>query len=382
MKYWRILVAGFVAALCLNVNAVETDSICYYTATPVDGEKTVSLADQLHLSKKGEKSTDWMVDVASRLQIHGYAHAGYQYQSALGNSSNTFFLKRTIFWVNAQITPRWSFLFMHNFNSVVQEYYTDFRATRNNLVTFRLGQFKTAVTYENPLSPSAQESVEVYSEGVAYLAGNGNDPLSGIKYGRDLGLAVFGETNNKLFRYEVQVTNGAGVNRKDFDNAKNVIGRLELRPVQGLNICVTGQIGRGYAMVDKPIFNPTIEQGQGYKSNRFSVGADYKSKWVNVHGEYLQGIDGNVTSRGGYFSGSVAILPQTLEAVAGYDYFNFATGTGMDMHKVIAGLQYWFFKKCRIQLQYIYKNAYTDYTTFFNRGGNHQLVCQLQVRFN
>ncbi len=51
-------------------------------------------------------------------------------------------MKRAIFLGGAQITDRWSFLFMHDFSSVVQEYYTDFRITNNKALTVRLGQFK------------------------------------------------------------------------------------------------------------------------------------------------------------------------------------------------------------------------------------------------
>ena len=52
------------------------------------------------------------------------------------------------------------------------------------------------------------------------------------------------------------------------------------------------------------------------------------------------------------------------------------------MHKVVAGLQYWFFKKCRFQAQYVYKSALTDYSTFFENKCNHAIMCQMQIRFN
>lgn len=39
---------------------------------------------------------------------------------------------------------------MHDFSSVVQEYYTDYRFTNNKALTVRLGQFKNGVSLENP----------------------------------------------------------------------------------------------------------------------------------------------------------------------------------------------------------------------------------------
>ena len=356
-----------------------------YEATSRDGELGKSLAQQLNMNQSTAKGPDWMADVASRIQLHGYAQGWYYYQNANGKKSNTFLCKRTLLWANAQITDRWSFLFMHDFNSVVQEYYTDFRVTKNNMLTVRLGQFKNALSYENPLSPTAMETIDVYSEGVTYLTGCGTDALNGVQYGRDQGISLYGETNDKLFRYEVQVMNGSGINMRDKNNEKDVIGRLELRPLKGLNLCATGQLGTGYALAPS-VFNPAIKPGDNYTRNRFTVGFDYKSRPFNVHGEYLQGKDGDVTSRGGYVTGNVPLLQfkdkSSIDFVWSYDYFNFNTAQKMDMHKAVAGFQYWFFKKCRFQAQYVFKNANTNYSTSFERGNCHQFICQMQVRFN
>lgn len=329
---------------------------------------------------------DWLADVAKRIQLHGYAQGWYYYNNYDGEITNSFLCKRTLLWANAQITPRWSFLFMHDFNSVVQEYYTDFRVTNNKALTIRLGQFKNGVSLENPLSPTAMETIDVYSEGVTYLTGCGSDPLNGVQYGRDQGISLFGETNNRMFRYEAQVVNGSGINVRDKNNEKDFIARLELRPCSKLNICATGQLGTGSALVDNPVFNPDLKKGDDYDRNRMTVGADYKSVPFNVHGEFLWGKDGSVHSRGAYVTGSVRLfnLPNNtpVDAVASYDYFNFNTGLEQDMHKGVIGLQWWFFKKCRFQAQYVYKNANTDYKSFFDRADCHQFITQMQVRFN
>ena len=353
-----------------------------YTETPRDGEEGETLAAQLNIRKTGNDATDWMADVADRIQLHGYAQGWYYWQHAGGKNTNTFLCKRTLLWANARITDRWSFLFMHDFNSVVQEYYTDFRVTNNQALTVRFGQFKNALSYENPLSPTAMETVDVYSEGVTYLTGCGSDPLNGVQYGRDQGISLYGETNNKQLRYELQVMNGSGINVKDKNNQKDVILRMEYRPVQGLNICATGQLGTGNALVSNPVFNPTLLQGENYRRNRWTVGADYKSVPLNVHGEYLWGQDGTVHSRGAYVTGSVALVPKKWDAVFSYDYFNFNTTAKQDMHKAVIGVQYWFFKKCRFQAQYVYKNADTNYSTYFQHRACHQIICQMQIRFN
>ena len=322
---------------------------------------------------------DWLKDVTERVQLHGYAQGGFNYTHQGGEDKATFELKRILFWANAQLTDRWSFLFMHDFSSVVQEYYTDYRLSNNKALTVRLGQFKNAVSLENPLSPTAMEAIDVYSESVTFLTGCGSDPLMGVQYGRDLGLSVFGETNNGKLRYEMQVMNGQGINKKDGNKEKDFIGRLEYRPAKGLNLVATGQIGRGHA-IKESLYNPDIKEGDDYKRNRWTAGFDYKSQAFNVHGEYLEGKDGCATSRGAYLTGNVP-LGKSVDFVGSYDFFNFNTDLGMDQHKVIAGLQYWFYKKCRFQVQYVYKSAYTQGGQFIH-GANHAIMAQMQIRLD
>ena len=359
-------------------------ALAIFSSTAAMGQQAPAATDEpqptLLRRVVGDSAPDWAKDVANRIQLHGYAQGGYTLSHHEGKTSNTFDLKRVLFWANAQITDRWSFLFMHDFSSVVQEFYTDFRLTCNKALTVRLGQFKNGLSLENPLSPTSMETIDVYSEAVTFLAGCGSDPLFGVQYGRDLGLSFFGETNNGRLRYELDIMNGQGINRKDQNNRKDFIGRLEYRPVKGLNLVATGQIGRGHA-VAASLYNPTIQQGQDYKRNRWTVGFDYKSPQFKLHGEYLEGYDADAVSRGAYVTGSVPLGTPKLEFVGGYDFFNFNTDLGMDQHKAVAGLQYWFFGKCRVQAQYVYKSAYIAGNQFVH-GANHALMCQLQVRFN
>lgn len=328
-----------------------------------------------------ENMPDWSKDLASRIKIHGYAQGGYTYMSkGAQEHCNSFDIKRVLFWANAQITDRWSFLFMHDFSSVVQEFYTDYRLTNNKALTIRLGQFKNALSYENKLSPTGQEVIDVYADGVTYLTGCGSDPLFGVQYGRDLGLALFGETNNGRLRYEVNILNGTGVNKKDGNREKDFIGRLDWKPVKGLTLVASGQIGRGHAIATS-LYNPEVAVGEDYERNRWTAGFDYNTHPFHIHGEYLEGKDKNAVSRGAYITGCVPLIDNTLDFVGSYDFFNFNTSLKMDQHKAVAGLQYWFYKNCRFQVQYVYKSAYVQ-DCVFRHGANHGIMCQMQIRFN
>ena len=131
--------------------------------------------------KKSTKEIDWLQELKSRITLNGYAQAGYSYtdqEEAMrgGAPKSSYNLKRTLLWAKARITDRWFFLFMHDFNSVVQEFYTDYRITKGNELTVRLGQFKNSFSMENPLSPVQLELIDVCSQAVTCYAGC-YDPL-------------------------------------------------------------------------------------------------------------------------------------------------------------------------------------------------------------
>ena len=99
-----------------------------------------------------------------------------------------------------------------------------------------------------------------------------------------------------------------------------------------------------------------------------------------------------MTSRGAYATGVVPIIKH-LDFVGSYDFFNYNVKEHMYQHKAVAGFQYWFHKHCRVQLQYVYKSAYLqdNYRMIpgqdpvftgksFEKGANHAIMCQLQVR--
>ena len=312
--------------------------------------------------QKSDSNIDWMKDFTSRITFNGYAQGGWSYIDTNGEKTNSYNLKRTLLWAKARITDRWSFLFMHDFSSVVQEFYTDYRITKDNSLTVRLGQFKHSYTMENPMSPTQLELIDVYSQAVLYLAGEGPDPLNGVNYGRDQGLMVFGDLAKGLLHYELALMSGQGINRKDRNNQKDFIGKLEIKPIDGLRFGGSVYLGTGNA-VNTAAWNPDIQVGDNYKRNRYSVGAEYKTqpyskgqykeaRPASVRAEWLGGEDGEVGSRGGYVTTCIPVV-DALDIVASGETFDRNTKVdGWDQTNLTMGLQYWFYKKCRLQLQY------------------------------
>ena len=219
------------------------------------------------MGQQKSESIDWKKDCTSRITFNGYAQGGWSYQNPNGVKTNSYNLKRTLLWAKARITDRWSFMFMHDFSSVVQEYYTDYRLSNDKSLSVRLGQFKHSYSMENPLSPTMLELIDVYSQAVLYLAGEGPDPLNGVNYGRDMGLMVFGDLAKGALHYELALMSGQGINRKDLNNQKDFLAKLEVKPFDGFRIVGSGYLGTGCA-VGKAAWNPDIQVGDNYKRNR------------------------------------------------------------------------------------------------------------------
>ncbi len=344
----------------------------------------LSFALSLQAQTNGQDGTDWLKSLASRIQLNGYAQAGYTYRNQDGTETNTFDLKRTLLWAKAPVTDRWSFLFMMDFSSEVQEFYTDYRISTDKSLTVRFGQFKNSLSLENPLSPTKVELIDVYSQGVTWLTGCGSDPLYGVNYGRDLGLEIYGFLFDNHLYYELAVMNGQGINKKDRNNKKDIIARLDYRPVANWRIVASGQLGTGNA-VKASIYNPDIAVGQNYKRNRWTLGAEWKShtegidywkdRCASVHGEILAGKDGDVNSWGGYVTASVPVA-EWLDVVASADYFKFNDHLDMGQTNFVAGVQHWFYRTCRVQLQYTFANP-----VGLNQKHYGNLQAQVQIAF-
>ena len=314
-------------------------------------------------------SPELLKDISSRITVNGFAQAGYTYVHNNGANTNTWDVKRTLLWARARVTDRWSFLLMHDFSSVLQEFYTDFRISGDKSLNVRFGQFKTQLSLENPLLPTIVEMVDVGSQAVAYLTGCGSDPLWGINYGRDLGIDIYGELFGGKLLYNFEIMNGRGVNKKDADNKKDVIVKLDYRPVNGLRLVASAQKGYGTAL-DESIYIPEpnrIAKGETYRRDRWTAGFEYKSgandSWKNrsvtLRGEVLGGRDGKTHSWGSYLTTSIP-LKGCWDVVASYDYFNFAKGFDRDRTQLVFGLQYWFFRRCRFQAQYTWADSWTQ----------------------
>ena len=166
--------------------------------------------------------------------------------------------------------------------------------------------------------------------------------------------------------------NGQGINLKDKNNQKDIVGSLMVHPLDWLSVGGSFVKGKGCAVAASSV-NPDIAIGDSYTRNRWSAGATIQTKPVSLRTEYLAGKDGHVKSDGYYATASIHVLPK-FDIVASYDYFNKDKAQDYKQSNYVAGVQWWFYPKCRLQAQYTYCVPH--------KGENSNLLqAQLQVRF-
>lgn len=306
-----------------------------------------------------------------RISLAGYAQTGYTYDD-FGEKSNAFDVKRIIFMANGQITNKWSCSFMYNFanGGDLLEIYTEYKFLPQ--LTARVGQFKTMFSIESPMSPTTVELVNCCSQAVAYLAGF-NNPLYEACGGRDIGLLIYGDLFKKLMSYNFAIMNGQGINVKDKNNQKDIVGSLMVNPLKWLSVGGSFIKGKGNAVKTSAVA-PDIQVGDNYTRDRWALGAVITTRPIDIRTEYLAGKDGKVNSEGYYITTSAHILPK-FDIIASYDYLNKdKKSSNFKQTNYVAGVQYWFYPKCRLQAQYTFCDRY-------NGESSNLIQAQIQVRF-
>lgn len=312
-----------------------------------------------------------------RISLSGYLQMGYTYDNKEEEAHNTFSVNRAVLIVKGKVTDKWSCMFMYSManTSKILEAYTDYKF--NPHITLRAGQFKLPFTMENQISACYTDLVSCQSQAVSYMAGRNRSPeasdyVYGSNAGRDIGVMIFGDLFDKYLSYKLAVMNGQGINKKDMNNQKDIMGMAVVHPTKWLDLSGSFTTGTGYANAASE-FIPNVAKGDNYKRTRWSAGAWVKTKAADIRSEYLQAKFKDAVSRGYYCTTSIHVTPK-LDLIASYDYLNRNTDMSAYQTNYVAGAQYWFYPMCKFQLQYSYCNP--------NLGEHYNLLqTQIQIRF-
>lgn len=361
-------------SLSVSVSTLNTSDSTIRATKPQDGEQPVQPLN-IHIGP-------------SKLTLFGYAQGRYDMTKTGDETNNSFSISRIILMANAELTRKLGFFIMIDLaatqsSKYLQEYYAQYAFLPELKV--RVGQFKTPYTLENIISPTLLGNVSI-NEGTRYMSGIAGDPLYGNYAGRDLGLMVTGDAvkardGHYFLNYSLGVFNGAGINTRDNNKHKDVAAMLNVLPTKDITLSASMILGKGNAR-DVDAFD-AVAQGVDYTRNRWSVGTEVNWKPLKLRTEYMGGKNGPIKNRA-FYAELWCRLFRGLDIVLDYDYLDKNTALSKDARDVfpvwtrtnnyLVGLQYWFYKKCRLSTQYVFSDRNVGPDT-------NAWITQLQIAF-
>ncbi|HCE47651.1 MAG TPA: porin [Prevotellaceae bacterium] len=330
-------------------------------------------------SNKQQFSTNKLVNtLIERIKLSGYAQGGFDYYDQ-SSPKDQFKIARIIFMADARIDSRTNAFVMYDFKtSALHELW--FNHKFHPAFSVKVGQFKTPFSIENQLSPTVLEMIYPTSLAAGYMIGGSNNLMMKGSAGRDIGIDLHGSLLKGWLSYDIALMNGAGRNKADDNSQKDFVVRLGVHPAQWLTLSGSLLKGTGNIEVYRNEAGQIVSDLAGisglkhngnYRRDRYAIGAEIKTRPVNLRTEYMSGKDGNETSNAIYATGSINNIMKNIDLVASYDYLDIWSGK---TNRYSAGLQYWFYPRCRVQLGYGLSDT----------EGLHKENCiltQIQVRF-
>lgn len=340
--------AALVISFGANAQDVATDN------------EVAALQERVAELEKEQKKNAVKSFFDKHLKLSGYIQGGFSWDddSMQGSDKATFYLRRARVSISGDIwEDKLDYRLQVDFNGTpkVCDLYVRFLPLKE--VGLQLGQFKLPFSLENELyGPTKFELIE-YSYLTTYLTRNDNtyDGISAT--GRDLGAQLIGGFIHKdgysIINYNIGVFNGSGINTKDNNKSKDVIGRIIIKPIKHLSIS-------GSYMYGETKFG----DNNYMKSPRWSVGAIYDDSHITARAEYAAAKFGNYNVDAFYVLGGYH-FQKPWSVVARYEWLNDDYIENPNRDRFTVGAAYKPFKYLRLQLNYSY-TIYKDMSKQYN----------------
>ena len=330
-----------------------------------------------------EKTTIEVPQWVKNIKFSGYGMLQYQGTDQEGAESNTFNLRLARFILDGKIGDFDWRAQIQGTNAkgpaepTIQlvDLYAEWRKYPEFKV--RAGQFKRAFTYENPTHPITQ-GWRAYADVINNLSGFGDRTGEKSSGGRDIGVQISGDLfpnayGRRLLHYQVGVYNGEGINSKDKENKKDIIGGFWVMPIKGLRIGAFGWTGtRGEMSSTYHYLEEFLDENneiktrlksqsmtvQSARKNRYAISAEYSQDEYMFRAEYLhsQGWGSNLNfgdkADGWYVFGIVPIIKGKLHAKARYQTYRNQKEWSTSVNQIECGLNYYFTKNLEMHLEY------------------------------
>jgi hypothetical protein len=222
-----------------------------------------------------------------------------------------------------------------------------------------IGQFKLPFSLENLTSSSDLDTVN-RSLTVENLC-PGRDIES---QGRDIGITVNGGLS--WIKYSLGLFNGSGINRTDYNNQKDVAGRLVF---YFDNFFILGfSHYKGYYSA--------YPDASWVKRDRTGIDIFFVKGQISIKGEYILARDDKIERYGCYIQGGFYLLQETLQFVMKYDFLDKNNVQGDRIDVVTVAFNYIFSDKTRFQINYEYRREEKS-----GKISNNVILAQLQAGF-
>ncbi len=260
-----------------------------------------------------KKQTIELPSWLSNVKLSGYGMIQYQYSGQKNAESNSFNIRMGRIALEGRIADDFYWKTQIQFNGNTSNLGSSPRMVdlfaewqKYEYFKVKVGQFKNPFTFENPMHPIDQGFMG-YSQNVSKLAGFSDRAGEHASNGRDIGLQLQGDflknaNGRNLLHYQIGVFNGQGINTKDVDNQKNVIGGVWVMPVSGMRIGAFGWTGsyarKGNWTETEMKGNPTYgtfeevevvhtNEVRKLAQNRYAFSFEYKKDGWTVRSEYI-----------------------------------------------------------------------------------------------
>jgi phosphate-selective porin O and P family protein len=350
--------------------------------------KTIILTAIVLCSAFGHAQTQkWINNV----KLSGFGIMQYQYNglhNGTTSKSNTFNLRLGRVSLDGRILDDWFWKAQLQFNGNtstlgasprVLDLFVEWQ--KYDFFRVKAGQFKNPFTFDNPIHPIDQGFMGV-AQSVQKLAGFSDRAGAHPSNGRDIGVQIQGDflKNNagrNLIHYQVGVFDGQGINVKDVDQQKNIIGGVWVMPMDGLRLGWFGWTG-SYARKGTWTDAAGLPQSgiRSLQQRRYAFSAEYKADDWTVRSEYVHSTgyafakpiantndeaahDCNISANGSKAQGVYAlviapIIPKKFHAKARYDMYRPSDGAQKQRTQYDLGLDYEFNKNLELSGIYSY----------------------------
>jgi len=307
------------------------------------------------ISKAKENNEEIKVSSAQSLELSGYTQAGYTHGD---KRKEGFRIRRARFKLKGDILK--NIHYKLQIDAVLTPVLLDAQIEISFIPHTKLtvGQFKIPFSLENLTSSSDLDTIN-RSQMVEKLC-PGRD--IGAK-GRDIGVTINGEFSR--IKYILGIFNGSGINKTDFNDQKDIVGRVAFYLDNSLGFSLSHYDGR---------YSPNPE-APFVKRNRTGIDIFFIKGRFSLKGEYVLARDDKTDRYGWYIQGGYYFISRKMQTIIKYDSFDTMSIRGDRIDVVTFGLNLFFTKKTKFQINYEYRIGE------LGKISDHVILAQLQAGF-